>query len=132
MLKLYNIPSSNTTSVTVNSSGKYRVQVTDLKGCTRLSDAIDVTAACRLSDNGSSNDVFAYPNPSKDGFNITMQGEDSEDLQIEIYNMIGVATPFQRSISEDGSVRIEGLVPGIYFANIKGRETSQIIRIVRE
>lgn len=127
-----NIPSSNTNSVTVNSSGKYRVQVTDQKGCTRLSDAIDVTVACRLSDNGNSKEAYAYPNPSREGFNIIMQGEESDDLQIEIYNMIGVATTFERSISDDGSVRIEGLVPGIYFANIKGRESSQVIRIVRE
>ena len=127
-----NIPSSNTNTVTVNSSGKYRVQVTDQKGCTRLSDAVDVTAACKLSDNGNSNNATVYPNPSKDGFNIALQGEESEDLQIEIYNMIGVAIPFERSVSEDGSVRIEGLVPGIYFAKIKGSETNKAIRIVRE
>ncbi|MFN5223803.1 MAG: T9SS type A sorting domain-containing protein [Bacteroidota bacterium] len=127
-----NIPSSNTNTVTVNSSGKYRVQVTDQKGCTRLSDVVDVTAACKLSDNGNSNNATVYPNPSKDGFNIALQGEESEDLQIEIYNMIGVAIPFERTVSENGSVRIEGLVPGIYFANIKGRETNKVIRIVRE
>lgn len=89
-------------------------------------------AACRLGDNVNSKETYAYPNPSKDGFNIILQGEDAEELQIEIYNMIGVATTFERSTSDDGSVRIEGLVPGIYFANIKGRESSQVIRIVRE
>jgi hypothetical protein len=127
-----NVSNSNTTSINVNSTGRYRVQVTDQKGCTRTSDPIDVTASCRIAENGTTGEAQVYPNPSNGAFDFVLAGEDAATLEIQVYNSIGVAVPFEKTITMEGTVRIDGLIPGIYFASLKGKETSKVLRIIRE
>lgn len=127
-----NVPSSNTTSINVSSTGRYRVQVTDQKGCTRTSDPIDVTASCKIADNGKPGEAHVYPNPSNGAFDFVVEGEDVESLQIQIINAIGVVVPFEKTVTMEGTIRIDGLIPGIYFASLKGKETTQVLRIIRE
>lgn len=129
-----NVPNSNQTSLTVKTTGKYRVQVTDMKGCTRTSDAIDVTTACReaMEPMPDADQLKVFPNPTNDLFQISLLGHQPEDIQIEILNTIGSAVPFKSEATAEGTIKVDVLVPGIYFAKIKGRDTIKVMRIIRE
>ena len=105
-----------------------------MKGCTRTSDAIDVTTACReaMEPMPETDQLKVYPNPTSDVFQISLNGHTPEEVQIEILNAIGSAVPFRSEPTAEGSIKVDVLIPGIYFAKIKGRNTIKVMRIIRE
>ncbi|MFN5323969.1 MAG: T9SS type A sorting domain-containing protein [Bacteroidota bacterium] len=129
-----NVPSSNQNTLTAKNAGRYRVQVTDMKGCTRTSDPIDVVTACRLEDSNQplEAELNIYPNPSNGAFEISFEGATNEDLNIEIFNSIGAPVKFMREQTSWGTVKVEGLIPGVYFAKVHNGRATKVMRIIRE
>ena len=89
-----NVPISGATdSVYVAMQpGNYKYKATNTTGCTAFSP-IKVVSGCKLANSGAEDGsaISIYPNPSSDGFNLTVQLRDSYSGEaiIHIYDALG-------------------------------------------
>ncbi|EDP71579.1 hypothetical protein FBALC1_03807 [Flavobacteriales bacterium ALC-1] len=100
--------------------------VSDLSGCYDLSNAISVTRltgtdcdALSIDDLDSNFDFNLYPNPTNDRVNITYNGNEALDINIQVYDMLGKEVyNIKLSTQEDMSLDVSNLENGTYFMNI--------------
>jgi hypothetical protein len=89
------------------------------------------------SENEGEKDLNAYPNPGGNFINLDYQLEKSENLELKIFNTLGVEE-MQENLGWNDSganfrkIDISMLKEGVYFAQIKGSEFSKTIRIIRQ
>ncbi len=84
-----NISGANSASFTATTAGKYKVQTTNLYGCTKKSSMVTVTVPCRTADFQHPDAYHIFPNPSATAFNIEIPGEQSLATQIRVYDPLG-------------------------------------------
>jgi len=77
----------------------------------------------RLEGGSAINNLFIYPNPSRDIFNITFTSEDIQSLKVRVLNLIGeeiVKQELQQFIGEyTKQVDLTKNAKGIYFLEIE-------------
>ncbi|GDX51478.1 hypothetical protein LBMAG27_05250 [Bacteroidota bacterium] len=88
-----NIPGATIQSYNATLIGGYRVLITDVHGCQKLSTSTSVTS-CRMEDVSISEGpiIFSiHPNPNNGNFNIDLSSDElfGENIEIEIFNSIG-------------------------------------------
>ena len=121
--------------------GSYELRVDDATGDLLasggdfgFSESISVFAnALSTNEYFLSNDVFLYPNPTKD--RITIELGNSIDLPegYEIVNLLGQSVKRGRIITkEDLSIVITHLKQGVYFVRIINDNTSEAIPFIKE
>lgn len=89
-----------------------------------------------MSEEGDAFQTAIYPNPSSRIFNIELTTREPKILQITITNLIG------NTVFTDGSETVNGeivkqidlsfLSNGIYFVSVKGVESQQVFKIVKQ
>jgi len=111
---------------TTNKKGYFKATVTDLvKGCIKSTPSIQVTSLCRMGDFLQSEDVVAYPNPTKDYLTIDVN-EDVEASSIHLFNMLGMKI---RSEQFNNQFDMRTLPAGVYLMEIRDQSTNLIKRL---
>jgi Secretion system C-terminal sorting domain len=111
---------------TTTTKGYYKATVTDLvKGCIKNTPSIQVSSLCRMGDFLQSEDVVAYPNPTKDYLTIDVN-EEVEAFSISLYNMLGMKI---RSEQFNNQFDMRTLPAGVYLMEIRDHSTNLIKRL---
>ena len=70
--------------------GKYKVKVTDSNGCYKLSNAIQVTVNCKLSDKAAIDDLMLFPNPANEKTFLNFTALPNHFYSVEVFNSLGL------------------------------------------
>lgn len=121
--------SSNTVSPVVQV--QYTVTGTDANGCQGTSLITVRVAPCTgiaHTEDGVSN-LSIYPNPAKGTTNISAES----NCQVEILNGLGqTVRKANLDSSNEFSLKVEGLVPGLYFITASTENSKQTFRLIIE
>ena len=120
---LNGVPVDGATSqfYTAQESGFYQVEVTNIYGCTAISDPLNVIIT-GIADNEYQDQVKIYPNPANRLLYLDMQGVSTENMTVGIFDMVGRVL----YIKEYTNVRAGDIYPfdiseyveGIYLINV--------------
>lgn len=119
------IPDETNQNLTVSPPyGSYQVETFSSDGCPTISDPFVVTASL---ESLTSDDIFVYPNPSKDQLSIAY---DKDIQDVRLVNMTGeeISLP----LISGTTYSLEGVASGSYMILIftqEGRYTSKIVRL---
>ncbi|RYE20277.1 MAG: T9SS type A sorting domain-containing protein, partial [Sphingobacteriales bacterium] len=114
---LLNAPNSSSLPVDVDGFGTYTVTVTDVNGCSRTSNSVQVSEA-------ASNMVFVYPNPSRGQFQVRYYRANASDnaYSVNVYDGRGarifskqfpIAAPYSRM-----DVNLNNANDGVYMLEV--------------
>lgn len=124
------IPGGTSQTLVASNSGNYYVEVTYANGCTSTSPSLyhSMTAINKLA----LGDVKVYPNPAGSQINVSIDGSNSEDLELEIHDQTG------RLISEQNfgltsfvSIDINSLNPGVYYITLRSGQLSGTVKFIK-
>jgi len=119
---------------TAKTAGSYKVKVTNVYGCTRLSSAVTVTVPCRESEMAGGGSLFtvdAYPNPSGGDFHFRLTNGSDENVRIRIYDLTGRMVSDQSYIMQHEIVVSNIAVPGLYKAEVIQGENIKVISLIK-
>jgi hypothetical protein len=119
---------------TAKIAGSYKVKVTNVNGCTKLSAAQTVSVPCRESEitpTANHFDVQVYPNPSSGDFTIETFNTVSEKTIVEIYDAIGKNVLSGIYYDSFFNVPDASLVPGVYSAVITNGENRKMVKVIK-
>tara|TARA_B110000090_G_scaffold69594_1_gene79591 strand:- start:624 stop:917 length:294 start_codon:yes stop_codon:yes gene_type:complete len=84
---------------------------------------LDEPASIRLEGGSAINNLFIYPNPSRDKFNISFTSETKQNLKVRILNVIGeelINENLEQFIGEyTKQINLSDNAKGIYFLEIE-------------
>ncbi len=128
------VPGDYTTStITVDSSGigynsqEFSVMVTDENTCTGT-DAVTVTFinCTGIEDIVGLENVSLYPNPNDGTFNFRIISSRSINLDLKVYNALGVIYLEQPKLEINGEyssrIKLQDINPGVYFITLQNDE----------
>lgn len=97
---------ATTKSRTFNEAGAYQSMVTNLAGCSTVSDSVIIFNSCREGSHiESDSDFLVYPNPANSQFLVqAFLSPDNSDAVLEIYNLQGNCLFTKLVDVEDGCV----------------------------
>jgi hypothetical protein len=123
-------------SYVATTAGKYKVEITNTNGCTKLSVADTVVVPCRegnmLSESSSSFDATVFPNPSAGSFTFDIKNGGGENTSITIYDMAGRTVEYYDTKNEQFTTGNSSLPHGIYRAviiNGTNRKTLKLMKL---
>lgn len=109
------IPGAQSNSYTANSSGEYKVWVTDENGCSDTSAAFQFTVGIR--DIPSGGEIIMFPNPARSILHI----QSPSDVQIRIYSMEGREVLKQENGKQINISRLNSGLYQVRFSDDSGR-----------
>lgn len=115
------------------SGGNYTLQVTDAKGCTFVSEMINVGSLVANTHLEESSFVEVQPNPNSGDFLLSIQLRQQENVQIEISDAAGriiqriPSTVLQK---EAIAISLKGQAAGLYLVNIRIGERKITKRVI--
>jgi hypothetical protein len=120
------IINSNNYNLYSYSTGVYKVIVTDINGCSSLTDSIIV----------KNDEVLVYPNPSKSDVNLQFMLVNGSQYNVYISDIKNNIL-FKEKVSESLSnelyeikFNLEGLLPGMYFITLESNEYRVIRKLI--
>lgn len=119
------------TTYMVTVTGWYSVQVTDVNGCTNMSDSVYMDLS-GISDLQNPSGVVLIPNPATTEFEVRGLKFESND-EIIIINAMG-KTVYQLKISQPTSnlkLQTSNYGAGIYFVNIKTSKSNVVLKLLK-
>ena len=123
------VPGANTRTLIPPNDGSYKVEVTDINGCTAYSDCFESTIVSTVEP--LQYVVKIQPNPVSDFLELHIESKVMHNMQIEILNMLGQLQSSQPFLKEGLNTRIDvrSLSNGIYMIRLKdeiGRELTRL------
>lgn len=79
---------SGASSINNLAAGSYSVSITDANGCLKEENFV-VDLSTGVADNSIDKLIFVHPNPSSGIFNLQFDFAENENLQIEVYDLLG-------------------------------------------
>lgn len=129
------IPGATDITYDAIQSGNYHVEYIGPNGCPTAADVYEFTFQVGVDELGVFESLSLYPNPGKGEFFVRGQLPSSEDVEIELTNMLGQA--LQPTIFINGTVEftqpidISQYANGVYFIRIKAADTSVTVRYIK-
>lgn len=127
------IPFATQQTYRVLETGDYKVMITDVSGCSNVSDTINVVV---LGINGSlaiTNTVI-YPNPSSGNYTLSYTLTENTTLKIRVKNILGQVTQEinYADVQSSGTYKIAltESTPGIYFVELSTQSGSKDLKLV--
>ncbi|MFR9164960.1 MAG: T9SS type A sorting domain-containing protein [Dysgonomonas sp.] len=98
-----------------------------------LAEAAIVTVEFELADgtgveNHSAANLNIYPNPFTDVLHIT----GAEDGTLQVMNVVGTVVHIQRIATADETIRLEQLLPGVYFFHVEKDGQTKVIKVIKK
>lgn len=119
----------------VTQTGDYKVEITDINGCTSTSDAVHKDVSSLIEFNKSIS-LEIYPNPSTGMFDLTINSLKPESISLIIYDMMGNCIYRKEyQVTTDyfnDQVDLSNFRKGIYFVRVRTAEYSGVVRLVLE
>jgi len=119
---------------TAKTAGSYKVKVTNVYGCSKLSSAVTVTVPCRESDMADGASLFAvdaYPNPSQGDFHLKLINASDEGIHVRVFDVTGRLVN-QMLFTASDEIIISGIaVPGIYKAQVIQGNNIRFVTLIR-
>jgi len=118
-----NIPGATNQIYTATSTGNYKVLVTEMNGCSKISKVVSVTSSCITAMIPSQQDNLTvarsgnivYPNPSRGQFFISVQANNSSgSATIEIINIAGEKVYSETAFSNGGELKKQIQMPATF------------------
>ncbi|MBK8847002.1 MAG: T9SS type A sorting domain-containing protein [Bacteroidetes bacterium] len=112
------------------TGGTYRVEVTNINGCTKSSAGVAITVPCKEGAFALTNEVFnfsAFPNPANEELNIEIAWD--EIFEIEIVNTLGETVIKTHNQS---NIDLSDLARGIYYIKVFNENHSAIQKLIKE
>ncbi len=111
-------------SHTYSANGIYTVQLIAVNGCGSDTISAQITiSSVGLNETSASNEISVYPNPSNDKFNIMINSEKSENIEVEIFDILGNKVYDDKRRIDSGinhlSVEMKEKADGLYFLKIE-------------
>ncbi|MAT38621.1 MAG: hypothetical protein CL946_03350 [Ectothiorhodospiraceae bacterium] len=123
------IPGATSRELTAPSSGMYSIAVYNRKGCSALSDEVQVTVSHADNLPSRSNLVSLYPDPVENVLHVAFANPLSAPVTMIVYNIMGAEV--ERTVFEptDGILRLStaGYLPGVYFLRVTLGGTTEIL-----
>lgn len=129
------IPGANSETFVATQNGNYHVEYIGPNGCPTASDILEFTLQVGVDELSIFDALDMYPNPGKGEFTVRGQMQNSEDVTIELTNMLGQA--LQPAIFISGSteftqpVDISSYANGVYFIRITAADSSVTVRYIK-
>lgn len=129
-----NINGATSNKYPANTAGYYKVKVTNAKGCTAISTAIQVQVPCRVETARQQAVTYwlAYPNPSRDHFYFRLIKETEIPFSIKIVDHTGVLLESVEVGRAEWEWNASMVPAGVYEAIITNRDQKQRIRLIKE
>ncbi|MBC7777994.1 MAG: T9SS type A sorting domain-containing protein, partial [Phycisphaerae bacterium] len=126
------IPNATAQTYPLTQNGDYTVLVTDTHGCSASSTVFHYvhTGTETITE---SNTVLIVPNPNDGKFRVEMQNRSlqMEDLDIEVYNLLGEKV-FMTHVQQLNPIIDISLQPGgTYFVKISGAKWKRVVPIIK-
>jgi hypothetical protein len=119
------IPGATSHIFIANSAGSYSVAISDTNGCTAVSNPVIVSGIHDLENNT----VQVYPNPTSDGWNITVDA-DLIGSKLEIFDVEGRKV-YATEISETRTAISWDAARGVYLLRIHSLNGELVKKLVR-
>lgn len=130
------LPNVTGTTYTTLQPGTYKVRVTDVNGCTKMSNARKLIIDCSQPKRFAMAGYKIYPNPTGGVFFVEKTGGDVADITTEILDMTGrVVMSVEFPQAENGSameVDTDGLSAGVYYIRIMSEGSISTSRLIIE
>ena len=112
----------------VRKAGAYAVEVFNIHGCSRLSDDIDVNLVITSIDDEVIDEIMVYPNPVEGGdLNLSAVTIGSD---FEILDALG--HKIMQGSLEGLEINVITLLPGVYTLRVLSKESTSLIRFVKQ
>ncbi|MEO8150363.1 MAG: GEVED domain-containing protein [Bacteroidia bacterium] len=117
-----NIPSATLQNYNAKQAATYKVIVTDINGCSKISAGVKTTINCKEGTDVQEQEVRVYPNPATTSAEIQFDGFAEGKGQLAVYDMIG-----QQVLKQDVAVAtgnnnykldLSSLVKGAYMVRV--------------
>ncbi len=77
-------------------------------------------------------DVLTYPNPATDYLYLSVQGQDLQGLEYQLYNVDGKLLQSDKNISNQTQINMSGLIPSSYFLRItQDNKEIKVFKIIK-
>lgn len=122
-----------TRMITVDSTGWYRVTITD--ACGAYTDSVYVEVGGYASVKEATNDlaVHIFPNPSNGEFNLTVNSGEIKTYQLRVISISGqVVHQDQINNSQKQMIDITNQPSGVYFVHLISDIGTSIVRIIKQ
>ncbi|MBL7777539.1 MAG: T9SS type A sorting domain-containing protein [Chitinophagales bacterium] len=129
---LNNIPLSgaNAQTYTAVQSGWYKVSVTNVAGCSAVSDSVYVLISS-LSNGGSDNSWVVYPNPTTGELTI-QTGNIVDYFHVCMFTSEGRKVKEWKELQGNATLQLAEMTNGVYFVQIQTGNYYRITRIVKQ
>ncbi len=101
--------------------GDYSVTITDTKGCIETFGPFIVDNIVNVNKISSLQSINLYPNPAKNLLHLNAVFENTEDLEITIFNVLGKKVLVEQHKADNLNIdlNVSDLSVGIYFVQLK-------------
>lgn len=130
-----NLAGATTNSFTATTKGGYKVAVTTQFGCSKTSKNQKVTIACRdqvVTDAANEFSVSASPNPASNFFIIQWQGNSTESISIDVFNILGTSVYHRQGIQSSTIQFGNDLPDGVYMLQVTQGSEKKIIKMIKQ
>lgn len=129
-----NTSTQNNPSHTYSSAGIYTVTLTGtLNGCINTSQLTINVGAVNINEYNLENAVSIIPNPNKGQFEININLNEVQDVEITLFNSLGqvIKTDFYREVFNNSyTYNINDQSKGIYYINVKSNKGNTTKRLL--
>ena len=126
------ISGATTRSYTINTSGYYTVEVTDVNGCSNTSDSI-YAGYLGITSLTLGDAVQVLPNPFRDNLWVNISGDikDIHLLGMTVTDETGRQVYENNNVDYRNIVNLKSLAAGVYFLNISAGKEMASFKIVK-
>lgn len=136
------ISGATASNFTAKTTGLYRVILTEVHGCSKVSAGVQVTVNCRLDGSALTHpfveEFYAdiFPNPVTNNSTLSVVITMAAEINVEIYDAIGkrVKSVAENVVVEEGEnlfdINTSDFTNGIYFVKINSAGYSRTIKMI--
>lgn len=124
------INGSTSNSIAVNEDGQYYVRVTVNGGCAVKSNTITADSTLGIKENISINTIEAFPNPSKEKFNIELP--DQQNFNLSIFDITGRKVHERKNARGTVKVDCSSFSSGMYFVQAVNEKNSLSCKFIKQ
>lgn len=123
---------------TYGNSLSYNVRLVakNMEGCAdTIIKTINVCVPAAINSYSQQAVITVYPNPSTGSFKLDASALQTDNVHVQIIDLLGRTIYAERSTTKNGSLQKELEIKaqdGIYFLNIKGGSVNKVIKLVKK
>ena len=132
------IPGATASSYEIDptGSGNYQVCVVDDEGCEGCSFVYEMTCCVGIEEANFDGDVNVYPNPNNGDFTVEVELNQSRNLSIGLFDMVGKQVWVDDAFGTTNTMRkqydMSEMPDGVYFLRIFADDQMTVIKLIKQ